>query len=44
MGKLKLEEVISSRSARRNLYFFLKNSHLNNFVAVFLCLIIVAKN
>ena len=38
MVKRKLEEVISFRSARGDLYFLPQNGHIREFVAVFLCL------
>ena len=41
MVKQKLEEAISSRSARRDLYFLPQNGHTREFVAVFLCLTIL---
>ena len=43
MVKQKLEEAISSRSARRDLYFLPQNGHTREFVAVFLCLTILPR-
>ena len=42
MVKRKLEEVISSRSARGDLYFSPQNGHLREFVAVFFVLYYLA--